>query len=116
MSEETMTGEAADGLPTKQDRDQRQDQDPKTLATVYQFGKVASASLVATLNELDNVEAAQSHFLGKTALHKIFGSVYAARAVGVFLQPSTRPVRRKRASDPAVGQHPRQAVQRFPGQ
>ncbi|MFY0312401.1 hypothetical protein ACFMBG_21185 [Leisingera sp. D0M16] len=48
------------------------DQDSKTLAIVYQFGKVASTSLVATLNELDGVEAVQSHFLGKRALGEIF--------------------------------------------
>lgn len=39
-----------------------------TLAIVYQFGKVASTSLVASLNRLDNVEAKQSHFLGYPAL------------------------------------------------
>ena len=42
---------------------------PPTLAIVYQFGKVASTSLVATLNRLENVEAKQSHFLGYPALN-----------------------------------------------
>lgn len=38
------------------------------LAIVYQFGKVASTSLVATLNRIENVEAVQCHFMGRTAL------------------------------------------------
>ena len=39
-----------------------------TLAIVYQFGKVASTSLVASLNKIDNVDAKHSHFLGRSAL------------------------------------------------
>ncbi|MFQ5623934.1 MAG: hypothetical protein ACE5FS_11120 [Paracoccaceae bacterium] len=40
----------------------------KRFAVVYQIGKVASTSIVATLNEIDAVEAVQSHFLGKYSL------------------------------------------------
>lgn len=39
-----------------------------TFVVVYQFGKVASTSLVATLNAIDGIEAVQSHFLGRNAL------------------------------------------------
>ncbi len=38
------------------------------LAVIYQFGKVASTSVVSTLDELEGVTAVQSHFLGKDAL------------------------------------------------
>lgn len=46
----------------------------KVFAVVYQFGKVASSSLVAYLNTLPDVEAVQSHFLGSEALASILGS------------------------------------------
>ncbi|HIK31694.1 MAG TPA: hypothetical protein IGS17_01615 [Oscillatoriales cyanobacterium M59_W2019_021] len=36
----------------------------KDLIVVYQFGKVASSSIVATLNTIENIECYQSHFLG----------------------------------------------------
>lgn len=38
---------------------------------VYQYGKVASTSLVATLNALPDVEAVQAHFLGRTSLKEM---------------------------------------------
>jgi len=38
---------------------------------VYQFGKVASTSLVATLNALPGVEAVQAHFLGRDNLKEM---------------------------------------------
>lgn len=41
------------------------------LIIVYQFGKVGSTSLVASLNALENVTAYQSHFLGKIAFGQI---------------------------------------------
>ena len=49
----------------------------KVFAVVYQFGKVASSSLVAYLNGRPNVEAVQSHFLGSEALTSILGSCLA---------------------------------------
>lgn len=41
---------------------------PRTLGIVFQFGKVASTSLVAALNKIENMDAKQSHFLGYNAL------------------------------------------------
>lgn len=41
------------------------------LVIVYQFGKVASTSLVKCLNRIDGVEAVQCHFLGESALSRI---------------------------------------------
>lgn len=35
---------------------------------VYQFGKVASTSVVATLNQIEGFEAVQSHFMGRSSL------------------------------------------------
>jgi hypothetical protein len=43
----------------------------KTLTIVYQFGKVASTSLVNTLAKLPSLEVHQSHFLGESALQRI---------------------------------------------
>ncbi|MCI2401188.1 hypothetical protein [Aliiroseovarius subalbicans] len=40
----------------------------KWYVVVYQYGKVASTSLVASLNEAPQVDAVQSHFLGEAAL------------------------------------------------
>ncbi len=42
-----------------------------TLTIVYQFGKVASTSLVNTLNADATLEVHQSHFLGEHALQRI---------------------------------------------
>lgn len=44
---------------------------PATYAVVYQFGKVASTSVVAMLNQCPDVLAVQSHFLGARALEKL---------------------------------------------
>ncbi len=38
------------------------------LVIVYQFGKVASTSVVAALNEVEGFEALQSHFMGRKTL------------------------------------------------
>lgn len=43
-------------------------QNSNYLAIVYQLGKVASTSLVATLNELEGFEAVQTHFMGGRSL------------------------------------------------
>ena len=43
----------------------------KTLTIVYQFGKVASTSLVNTLAKLPSLDVHQSHFLGESALQRI---------------------------------------------
>ena len=43
----------------------------KHSVVVYQFGKVASTSLVATLNALPDVEAVQAHFLGRDSLKEM---------------------------------------------
>ncbi|OSP56496.1 hypothetical protein [Pseudoruegeria sp. SK021] len=48
---------------------------PQVYAVVYQYGKVASTSTVALLNQLDGVEAVQCHFLGRVALEKILQQV-----------------------------------------
>lgn len=58
----------------------------KTLAVVYQFGKVASTSLVATLNEIENVEATQSHFLGRAALTSIFQTLTRPETSDYFFE------------------------------
>jgi hypothetical protein len=44
-------------------------------AVVYQMGKVASTSIVATLDEIENIEAVQSHFLGDKALKEMVSSL-----------------------------------------
>lgn len=41
------------------------------FVVVYQYGKVASTSLVATLNALSDVEAVQAHFLGEESLREM---------------------------------------------
>lgn len=43
----------------------------QTLTIVYQFGKVASTSLVNTLAKLPALDVHQSHFLGESALQRI---------------------------------------------
>lgn len=43
----------------------------KTLTLVYQFGKVASTSLVETLKVNEALDVHQSHFLGESALQRI---------------------------------------------
>lgn len=45
--------------------------DDQTLTIVYQFGKVASTSLVHTLRMVDGLDVHQSHFLGEDALRRI---------------------------------------------
>lgn len=45
--------------------------DEKTLVIVYQFGKVASTSLVRTLSQQPQLDVHQSHFLGESALRRI---------------------------------------------
>lgn len=47
------------------------DPDDKTLTIVYQFGKVASTSLVNTLKTVPGLDVHQSHFLGESALQRI---------------------------------------------
>lgn len=42
---------------------------------VYQMGKVASTSIVDTLDGIDGIDAVQSHFLGNAALAKIIPSL-----------------------------------------
>lgn len=43
----------------------------KTLVIVYQFGKVASTSLVRTLGQQQSLDVHQCHFLGESALQRI---------------------------------------------
>jgi len=50
----------------------------KTYAVVYQMGKVASTSLVATLNKGSEITAVQSHFLGVDALRDILPSMVSS--------------------------------------
>lgn len=47
-------------------------------AVVYQMGKVASTSLVATLAKLPDVTAVQSHFLGLDALRDVLSTVVSS--------------------------------------
>ncbi|WP_156120505.1 hypothetical protein [Neosynechococcus sphagnicola] len=46
---------------------------------VYQFGKVASQSIVSSLNGLGNIECFQSHFLGKEDFNKIINFIIDPR-------------------------------------
>lgn len=53
---------------------------------VYQFGKVASTSIVATLDALPGVTAVQSHFLGEAALASIVPTITGADVSQYFFQ------------------------------
>lgn len=55
-----------------------------TYAVVYQFGKVASTSVVAALNLLPDVEAVQCHFMGKQALSQVLDSLFAPTMTDYF--------------------------------
>lgn len=55
-----------------------------TFVVIYQMGKVASTSLTASLNELDGVEAVQSHFLGDAALKAIVPTLTGANVSDYF--------------------------------
>ncbi|HSF93892.1 MAG TPA: hypothetical protein VLA52_02620 [Thermohalobaculum sp.] len=66
----------------------------KHVVVVYQFGKVASTSLVATLNALPDVEAVQAHFLGRASLKEMVdlivdpgtGDYFHRHQVGQFIE------------------------------
>lgn len=47
----------------------------KLFTVVYQMGKVASTSIVATLKEIDGVEAVQAHFLGEKSLSSMVAQI-----------------------------------------
>lgn len=51
---------------------------------VYQYGKVASTSLVATLNALPDVEAVQAHFLGRDSLRDMVSLIIDPAASDYF--------------------------------
>jgi hypothetical protein len=53
---------------------------------VYQMGKVASTSIVATLTERDGIEAVQSHFLGEKALAALIPSITNADVPQYFFK------------------------------
>jgi hypothetical protein len=55
-------------------------------AIVYQFGKVASTSIVATLDDLDGVTAVQSHFLGEAALSAVIPTITGAQVSPYFFK------------------------------
>lgn len=82
---------------------------------VYQYGKVASTSLVATLNALPDVEAVQAHFLGRDSLRDMVSLIidpatsdyFHRHQVGQFIENArtTRAVnayRQGRARDSAL--------------
>jgi hypothetical protein len=56
----------------------------KIYAVVYQMGKVASTSLVATLNKHPDITAVQSHFLGIDLLKEILPSLVDSRLGDYF--------------------------------
>lgn len=58
----------------------------QTLVIVYQFGKVASTSLVNTLKTVDGLDVHQSHFLGESALQKIVSIAVSKETNGYFHQ------------------------------
>ncbi|MEM7753785.1 MAG: hypothetical protein AAF230_10245 [Pseudomonadota bacterium] len=58
--------------------------DEKTLTIVYQFGKVASTSLVNTLRLVDGLDVHQSHFLGEHALQRIVPIAVSQSTNGYF--------------------------------
>lgn len=61
-------------------------QDKKRYIVVYQFGKVASTSIVATLDEIEDVTAVQCHFLGEWALASIIPTITGADVPSYFFQ------------------------------
>lgn len=58
----------------------------QTLVIVYQFGKVASTSLVNTLKTVEGIDVHQSHFLGESALQKIVSIAVSKETNGYFHQ------------------------------
>lgn len=55
-------------------------------AVVYQFGKVASTSIVSTLNHLPDIEAVQCHFMGERALADILPTITGPDVTQYFFQ------------------------------
>jgi hypothetical protein len=53
---------------------------------VYQIGKVASTSLVTTLNQVPGVECVQSHFLGDCSLQEIIPTITGADVSEYFYE------------------------------
>ncbi len=62
------------------------EEDEQTLTIVYQFGKVASTSLVNTLKTVDGLDVHQSHFLGERALQQIVSIAISRETNGYFHQ------------------------------
>ena len=60
----------------------------KHRVIVYQYGKVGSTSLVNALNKLRNVEAFQSHFLGKKAFNDTIERILTAGVSDYFFEHS----------------------------
>jgi hypothetical protein len=58
----------------------------ETYAVVFQMGKVASTSLVQTLNAVENVTAVQSHFLGDRSLKEMISLVTDASLPDYFFE------------------------------
>lgn len=58
----------------------------KNYIIVYQMGKVASTSIVASLNDFDDIEAVQSHFLGEDALRAVLPSIIGADVPQYFFK------------------------------
>lgn len=59
---------------------------PKIYAIVYQFGKVASTSIAATLDDLDEITAVQCHFLGEAALSAVIPTITGAQVSSYFFK------------------------------
>lgn len=64
-------------------------QDGRTLTIVYQFGKVASTSLVNTLRKEPSLEVQQSHFLGEDALKRII-PIAVAKSTNAYFHEHLR--------------------------
>jgi len=58
----------------------------KKYVIVYQFGKVASTSIVATLDSLEGMTSVQSHFLGEAALSAIIPTITGADVSPYFFK------------------------------
>lgn len=77
---------------------------------VYQYGKVASTSLVATLNALPGIEAVQAHFLGRDSLRDMvaqlvdpaIGDYFHRHQLGQFVE-NARTTRRINAHRQGLG-------------
>lgn len=62
--------------------------DARHFVLVYQYGKVASTSLVNAINSVDHVRAVQTHFLGQRALSETVARIAASQTDPFFAKQS----------------------------